>query len=112
MKKKIYANLNNYISCNTVVEENIDEKNKKVTAVMKANIDTTRLDIEITKNSKVFAAESSDKLSIVVFFTREQNLPKEALMIKFLKEKKLKLKKRKNKMELLLKPQRPQVVAL
>ena len=68
IEKKIYANLNNYISCNTVVEENIDEKNKKVTAVMKANIDTTRLDIEITKNSKVFAAKSSDKLSIVVFF--------------------------------------------
>jgi hypothetical protein len=35
---------------------------------MKANIDTTRLDIEITKNSKVFAAESGDKVSIVVFF--------------------------------------------
>ena len=68
IEKQIYANLNNYISCNTVVEENIDEKNKKVTAVMKANIDTTRLDIEITKNSKVFAAESGDKVSIVVFF--------------------------------------------
>lgn len=68
IEKNIYANLSNYISCNTVVDENIDKKNKKITTVMKANIDTTRLDIELTKNSKVFAAKSSDKLSIVVFF--------------------------------------------
>lgn len=71
IEKQIYANLSNYMTCNTVVDENVDKKKKTITVVMKANIDTTRLDIEITKNSKIYQTKSSDKSNVVaIFFTR------------------------------------------
>ena len=48
-----------------------DKKKKKVTVVMKANIDETRLNIEIKKNSKVFSTSSDDKSKLaMVFFSR------------------------------------------
>jgi hypothetical protein len=57
--------------CETVVEENINKKEKKVEIVMKANIDETRLDIEIKKNSKVFDSKSSEKSKLaMIFFSR------------------------------------------
>ena len=38
---------------------------------MKANIDETRLDIEIKKNSKVFSTSSDDKSKLaMIFFSR------------------------------------------
>jgi len=67
----IYQNLNEYMTCDSVVEENIDKKKKKVTVVMKANIDETRLNIEIKKNSKVFSTSSGDKSKLaMIFFSR------------------------------------------
>ena len=71
IEDQIYSNLNNYMICETVVEENIDKKEKKVEIVMKANIDETRLDIEIKKNSKVFDSKSSEKSKLaMIFFSR------------------------------------------
>ena len=67
----IYQNLNEYMTCETMIEENIDKKKKKVTVVMKANIDETRLNIEIKKNSKVFDTKSDDKSKLaMIFFSR------------------------------------------
>ena len=67
----IYQNLNEYMTCETMIEENIDKKKKKVTVVMKANIDETRLNIEIKKNSKVFSTKSDDKSKLaMIFFSR------------------------------------------
>tara|TARA_B100001175_G_scaffold315515_1_gene327238 strand:+ start:497 stop:1591 length:1095 start_codon:yes stop_codon:yes gene_type:complete len=71
IEDQIYSNLNNYMICETIVEENIDKKEKKVEVVMKANIDETRLDIEIKKNSKVFDSKSSEKSKLaMIFFSR------------------------------------------
>ena len=71
LEDQIYQNLNEYMVCETVVEENIDKKNKEVAVVMKANIDETRLDIEIKKSSKVFDSESSEKSKLaMIFFSR------------------------------------------
>ena len=71
IQDQIYNNLNEYMTCSVVVEENVDKKEKKVVIVMKANIDTTRLDIEIKKSSKVFDSKSSEKSKLaMIFFSR------------------------------------------
>ena len=71
IKDQIYNNLNEYMTCSAVVEENINKKEKKVVVVMKADIDTTRLDIEIKKSSKVFDSSSSEKSKLaMIFFSR------------------------------------------
>ena len=71
IEDQIYSNLNEYMVCETIVEENINKKEKKVEVVMKANIDETRLDIEIKKSSKVFDSESSEKSKLaMIFFSR------------------------------------------
>lgn len=71
IEDQIYSNLNEYMVCETIVEENIKKKEKKVEVVMKANIDETRLDIEIKKNSKVFDSKSSEKSKLaMIFFSR------------------------------------------
>ncbi len=71
IEDQIYSNINEYMVCETVVEENVDKKEKKVQVVMKANIDETRLDIEIKKNSKVFDTKSGDKSKLaMIFFSR------------------------------------------
>ena len=68
---QIFNNINEYMACETVVEESIDKKGKKVSVVMKANIDVTRLDIEIKKSSKVFDSSSGEKSSLaMIFFSR------------------------------------------
>ena len=71
IKDQIYNNLNEYMTCSVVVEENINKKEKKVVVVMKADVDTTRLDIEIKKSSKVFDSSSSEKSKLaMIFFSR------------------------------------------
>ena len=71
IEDQIYSNLNEYMVCENVVEENINKKEKKVEIVMKANIDETRLNIEIKKNSKVFDSKSSEKSKLaMIFFSR------------------------------------------
>jgi len=71
IEDQIYSNLNEYMVCETVVEENIIKKEKKVEIVMKANIDETRLNIEIKKSSKVFDSKSSEKSKLaMIFFSR------------------------------------------
>ena len=71
IEDQIYSNLNEYMVCETVVEENINKKEKKVEIVMKAKIDETRLDIEIKKSSKVFDSKSSEKSKLaMIFFSR------------------------------------------
>ena len=71
IEDEIYQNLNEYMVCATIVEEDLDKKNKKVTVVMKANIDETRLEIEIKKSSKVFDSQSSEKSKLaMIFFSR------------------------------------------
>ena len=71
IKDQIYNNLSEYMTCSVVVEENINKKEKKVVVVMKADIDTTRLDIEIKKSSKVFDSSSSEKSKLaMIFFSR------------------------------------------
>ena len=71
IEDQIYSKLSSYMVCETVVEENIDKKKKRVEIVMKANIDETRLDIEIRKNSKVFDSKSSEKSKLaMIFFSR------------------------------------------
>ena len=59
------------MTCATVVEEAIDKKDKKVSVVMKANIDDTRLDIEIKKSWKVFDSTTGEKSRLAtIFFSR------------------------------------------
>ena len=71
IEDQIYENLSKYMVCETVVEENIDKKKKKIEVVMKADIDETRLDIEIKKSSKVFDTNSGDKSKLaMIFFSR------------------------------------------
>ena len=71
LKDQIFQNINDYMTCATVVEEAIDKKHKKVSVVMKANIDETRLDIEIKKSSKVFDSTTGEKSSLaMIFFSR------------------------------------------
>ena len=71
LKDQIFQNINDYMTCATVVEEAIDKKDKKVSVVMKANIDETRLDIEIKKSSKVFDSTTGEKSSLaMIFFSR------------------------------------------
>ena len=71
IENQIYSNLSKYMTCSTVVDESVDKKNKTVSVVMKASIDTARIDIEITKNSKIYQTKSTDKSNIVtIFFTR------------------------------------------
>ena len=71
IQDQIYSNLDEYMTCSVVVEENVDKKEKKVVIVMKADIDTTRLDIEIKKSSKIFDSKSSEKSKIaMIFFSR------------------------------------------
>ena len=69
IKDQIYNNLNEYMTCSAVVEENINKK--EVVVIMKADIETTRLDIEIKKSSKVFDSSSSEKSKLaMIFFSR------------------------------------------
>jgi len=71
LKDQIFQNINDYMTCATVVEEAIDKKAKKISVVMKANIDETRLDIEIKKSSKVFDSTTGEKSSLaMIFFSR------------------------------------------
>ena len=71
LKTQIYQNLNEYLVCETIVEENVDKKKKKVSVVMKADIDDTRLNIEINKSSKVFDSTSVEKSKLaMIFFSR------------------------------------------
>ena len=71
IEDQIYSKLNEYMVCETIVEENINKKEKKVEIVMKANIDETRLNIEIKKSSKVFDSKSSEKSKLaMIFFSR------------------------------------------
>ena len=71
LKDQIFQNINDYMVCQTIVEEAIDKKDKKVSVVMKANIDETRLDIEITKSSKVFDSTTGEKSRLAtIFFSR------------------------------------------
>lgn len=71
IEDQIYGNISQYMTCDTVVEENIDKKEKKAIVVMKASIDATRLDIEINKSSKVFESSSGDKSKLaMIFFSR------------------------------------------
>ena len=71
IQDQIYNNLSEYMTCSVVVEENVDKKERKVVVVMKADIDTTRLDIEIKKSSKVFDSDSSEKSKLaMIFFSR------------------------------------------
>tara|TARA_B110000240_G_C13381662_1_gene402814 strand:- start:167 stop:994 length:828 start_codon:yes stop_codon:yes gene_type:complete len=59
------------MTCGTIVEENIDKKEKKAIVVMKANIDETKLNIEINKSSKVFDSASGEKSKLaMIFFSR------------------------------------------
>ena len=62
IQDQIYNNLNEYMTCSVVVEENVDKK-KKVVIVMKANIDTTRLDIEIKKALKFLIQKAVKNLN-------------------------------------------------
>jgi len=71
IEDQIYNDLSEYMTCSVVVEENIDKKKKEALVVMKADIDTTRLDIEINKSSKVFDSASGEKSKIaMIFFSR------------------------------------------
>ena len=71
IEDQIYSNLSNYMVCETVVDEVIDKKQKKIEVVMKADIDVVRLDIEIKKSSKVFDTDSGEKSKIaMIFFSR------------------------------------------
>ena len=71
IEDQIYKDLSKYMVCQTIVEENIEKKKKKVSVVMKADIDETRLDIEIKKSSKVFDTKSGDKSKLaMIFFSR------------------------------------------
>ena len=71
LKDQIFQNINDYMTCATVVEEAIDKKDKKVSVVMKANIDETKLDIEINKSSKVFDSTTGEKSTLaMIFFSR------------------------------------------
>src|SRR6056300_1750251 len=56
IEDQIYGNISQYMTCSTVVEENIDKK---------------RLDIEINKSSKVFDSSSGEKSKLaMIFFSR------------------------------------------
>ncbi len=71
IEDQIYSNLSEYMICDTIVEEVIDKKQKKISIVMKAVIDETRLDIEINKSSKIFDTDSSEKSKLaMIFFSR------------------------------------------
>jgi len=71
IESQIYSDLSNYLVCQTIVEENVDKKKKKVSVVMKADIDETRLNIEINKSSKIFDSTTSEKSSLaMIFFSR------------------------------------------
>ena len=71
IKDQIYGNIYEYMTCGTIVEENIDKKEKKAIVVMKANIDETKLNIEINKSSKVFDSASGEKSKLaMIFFSR------------------------------------------
>ena len=73
LKTQIYQNLNEYLVCETIVEENVDKKKKKISVVMKADIDDTRLNIEINKSSKVFDSTTSEKSKLaMIFFSRTE----------------------------------------
>ena len=80
IQDQIYNNLGEYMTCAHVVSEpdlsNKDDKKKikdtkKVTVVVRANIDETRLDIEIKKSSKIFASDTGEKSKLaMIFFSR------------------------------------------
>jgi hypothetical protein len=71
IEDQIYNNLSEYLICDTIIEENIDKKKKEVIVVMKANIDETRLNIEINKSSKIFDSSSAEKSKLaMIFFSR------------------------------------------
>ena len=68
---KVEEKQNDTITVSLKSALDIDKKEKKVEIVMKANIDETRLDIEIKKNSKVFDSKSSEKSKLaMIFFSR------------------------------------------
>ena len=71
IQDQIYKNINEYMTCGTVIEESIDKKQKKVVVVMRANIDETRINIEINKSSKIFDSDTSEKSKLaMIFFSR------------------------------------------
>lgn len=71
LKDQIYSNVFQYMTCSTVVEENLDKKEKKAIVVMRADIDETKLNLEINKSSKVFDSDSSEKSRLaMIFFSR------------------------------------------
>ena len=80
IKDQIYNNLGEYMTCAHVVSEpdlsNKDDKKKikdtkKVTVVVRASIDVTRLDIEIKKSSKIFDSDTKEKSKLaMIFFSR------------------------------------------
>ena len=80
IQDQIYNNLNEYMICETVVhqpdlsdkkEKKKIRKTKQIIVVMRADIDDTRLKIEINKSSKVFDSTTSEKSSLaMIFFSR------------------------------------------
>jgi len=80
IQDQIYNNLNEYLICETVVHEpDLSDKKerkkikatKQIMVVMRADIDETRLDIEINKSSKVFDSTSVEKSKLaMIFFSR------------------------------------------
>ena len=79
IQDQIYSNINEYMTCETVVSPDLSDKGelkkikktKEIKVVMRAEIDETRLNIEINKSSKVFDSKSADKSKLaMVFFSR------------------------------------------
>ena len=82
IQDQIYNNLSEYMTCTTEVDvpdlskKKSDEvkkikANKKVSVAMRADIDVTRINIEIKKSSKVFDSSTGEKSSLaMIFFSR------------------------------------------
>ena len=82
IQDQIYNNLNEYMVCTHMVEpldvtkylkeEKAEIKlTKKVTVIMRAEIDKVRLLNEINKSSKIFASDTSEKSKLaMIFFSR------------------------------------------
>ena len=80
IQDQIYSNINEYMTCDSVVsqpdlsdKEEVKKikKTKEIKVVMRADIDETRLNIEINKSSKVFDSKSADKSKLaMIFFSR------------------------------------------
>ena len=82
IQDQIYNNLSEYMTCATEVDvpdlskKKSDEvkkikANKKVSVAMRADIDVTRINMEINKSSKVFDSSTGEKSSLaMIFFSR------------------------------------------